>query len=455
MRLLAAALLLSAGTHTSAPVPAPAALPVPDVPDVIEDFYANGTVKVRYTVDEKGRKDGAYTEFWKNGELRLRARYRAGELDGPYATFYEDGSKHVYTGYARGKLKGKLTERRPDGSLRRTETYDKHGLLDGIRELYAERRVKSRQKWKDGVLVEIDGVVPYPRELDFLRAGLEAIYAVEASAPADDDGDGSAEGDVTGERSGEELEAEALDADRAAGLRRLRAYRFLAELAYQDTELDDTFNFHCQWAAKILFAIGRLDHHPENPGWPEQEYQDAYRGTSRSNLASSGSIPYSVDMYMDDSDPSNIDRIGHRLHCLAPALKKTGFGAFDRYSAMWSMDRSRGKVPDWDVICYPSRGYMPVEYFGERHAWSITFKRRPGRKSELDVKIWALDEILDKVEPPLELDHLGITGRTLVFRPAHLDLTPGNRYRVEISGLKGGKRDGPFMFLVEFVDLGE
>ena len=403
----------------------------------VEEFYADGAVKLRYDVDDKARKHGNYTEFYRGGGIKVRARYRAGELDGAYASFHDDGSKHVYAKYKRGALHSKYTDRLPDGNLRLTAQY-KEGELHGLREFFAGKKVASRQRWKDGVLLSIDGVVPFPLSKDEIKAGLDAIYAPEAELPL-----------------APESDAETLQIERVRGLLRVTAYRFLVGISYEHLALDDDYDYFCQWGAKLCAAIDRLDHTPENPGWPAAEYRDGYRGTSNSNLATTGDIPGSVDMYMNDSDPSNIDRIGHRMHCLNPALGKTGFGSFGGYSAMWSLDRS-GKVKQADVIAYPPRGYVPTAYFGDRHAWSLGLNdgHRIGAVADVTVKVWQLDDTYAKTGEPLPIDHMGKVGaNTLVFRPVGLLVADGERYWIEIQGLKGGKRNEPLRYLVEFADL--
>src|SRR5438045_1192356 len=80
--------------------------------------------------------------------------------------------------------------------------------------------------------------------------------------------------------------------------------------------------------------LGRLDHDPRNPGLPEDQYQLARKAAGSSNLGwfgkgQSDSLALSVDMFMDDSDETNIDRVGHRRWCLNPAMKKVGFGQAD------------------------------------------------------------------------------------------------------------------------------
>ena len=410
----------------------------PAAVETVEELWSHGGVRLRYGLDDRGRRHGNYTAYYENGTVQLRARYRAGELEGTWASFYEDGSKHVYAKYRGGKLHGKWTERVPGGDLAASATY-RDGLLDGQRTFYAEGKPIQKQRWREGRLELLDGVVAFPRTLEALTAELLGIRAVappepEAKAP----------------------EAERLALERARGLNRLQEYRALCGLPWRGLSLEPDFDLHAQWGARLCHAIGRLDHTPANPGWPEEDYRRGYRGTSRSNLATTGDVARSIDMYMDDSDPSNIDRIGHRMHCLARTLAKTGFGSHGGYSAMWSMDRS-GREPKVDVVAYPPAGYVPVDRFGARHAWSLSFApghRRVPPVEELSVRVVPLDERYAPAGPPLALDHLARLGsHTLVFRPVGLEVRAGARYWLEIEGLDGTKRDEVDRHLVEFVDL--
>src|SRR4029077_3394910 len=99
----------------------------------------------------------------------------------------------------------------------------------------------------------------------------------------------------------------------------------------------------------------------------------AYSGTSRSNLGMGLlTLADAVDAWMFDSDAGSIERLGHRRWCLNPAMQKTGFGRSGAFTVMYSFDQSRAKVPEFHFICYPAHGYMPLEFFSPRTAWSIT-----------------------------------------------------------------------------------
>src|SRR5436190_23920150 len=55
----------------------------------------------------------------------------------------------------------------------------------------------------------------------------------------------------------------------AQALERLKAYRYLAQVPYEDVTLDRGYNEMCLAAARLCAKIGRLEHQPKNPGLPE------------------------------------------------------------------------------------------------------------------------------------------------------------------------------------------
>lgn len=409
----------------------------------VEETYPDGTVEVRYSVDENGVRHGPYIEYHRNGKLRVKARYRKGLLESLYESYHETGERYVTCAYRRGELHGKYQERWEDGTPYLEGQY-RNGKRQGRFEVFEEKKRVAEQEWEAGVLVELDGMVPHPRSREEVLEALERIEGPPADALD------------PGEIDPAEIDpAELHEEDRQAALKRLQAYRYLCELPYEDMALDPAMNEATEAAARLLEVIGHLDHTPPNPGIPEEEYRLGYRGTSHSNLAITSSMRASVDSYMDDSDPSNIDGLGHRRWCLNPPMKKTGFGLKGRFSAMWSFDSSRARLPTWEAVHYPPRGYVPCDYFGERHAWSVRLNLNRWARlkpDEVEVELWWLDEEYVKVGEALEFDHLRVTADTVAFRPADLQLMEGNRYRVEIRGLNGPQRRDRIDYVVEFLE---
>jgi len=318
---------------------------------------------------------------------------------------------------------------------------------------------------EESTVLAVEGVPTYPRTLDDLRRGLEAIYkAVPAPFTAAPPSSKQA-GANASTSSTSTMPDPAASADAVAAVRRLNAYRFLAGLPANVT-LDADQSFSAQAGAKLLNAIGKLDHTPPNPGLPEAEYQDGYNGTSHSNIYEGGAgtpLASTVDGYMDDSDPGNIKALGHRRWCLNPQMQTTGFGKVDKFSAMWSMDSRRPNTPDWEMIAFPARGYMPTEYFHADFAWCVLLNTQHFKAPDLDTVEVSLRSLDDALQPgsPLEIDYKNVdtagygAGVAVIFKPKSLDTAPGRRYGVELKGLTtAASKPTTIRYVVEFAELG-
>ncbi|MCB9919625.1 MAG: hypothetical protein H6832_14575 [Planctomycetes bacterium] len=387
--------------------------------------YDDGAVHERYHVDEAGVKQGSSTEYWPNGRTQCRATYLDGALHGRVERFYEDGSRFVIAYYRKGTLHGAYDEYSGERHVR--AKYD-GGSLHGRFEVTRGRDV-SRRVFDHGKIVSLDGAVVFARTDEAIRERLTQIETVDetsvAKATAAED---------------------ALALERMRGLARLNAYRYLCGIPC-DVVLDPAFNAYTDAAASLCKAIGRLDHKPPNPGWPKDRFEFGFEGTSHSNLAVTSSLPSSIDQYMNDSDPSNIDRIGHRRWCLNPTMAKTGLGRDERFAAMWSMDGSRKSTPRLDFVSYPPAGFVPIEYFGPRHAWSITFSASTSHKklAESEIRLYRLDERFLRVGEALPFDACHVAaggfgggGACLVFRSPKAEIAPGARY--EVAVMTGGDK---------------
>ena len=447
----------------------------------IETHFPGGEVMERFEVDEKGQKSGNYRRYREDGSVVVTAAYKRDELHGRYAELdasgalvlealygggkrngywrtFEDGVRtlnatykndllngrwesvtpdetHSVTAtYRYGVLDGRYKEVRPESKWERSATYKK-GELQGKAKISVNRKTVSTRKWEKGTLVQLDGRVPYPVPLEELTAELAEARVV---GPTD--------------------ESDPISGDRMFALMRLKVYRALCRVPWRDITLVQEWNELCDAAGEVCEANGELDHTPEQPeGMDDERFRQGYEGTSHSNLAMGSGLAGSVEQYMDDSDPSNIDRIGHRRWCLNPTMGKTGFGASGTWSAMWSMDGSGPGVKGMAAVLYPPPGYVPVDLFGPRHAWSIQLLKGkvPSSGKALDIEVVRLDEYYQPRGEPLELDWKDMAGGgfggspCLVFRPVDLQVRPGLRYGVKVS-LDGGKSVA-FEYLVEFV----
>lgn len=433
----------------------------------------NGVISARYEVDEQGRKHGKFTAWFEDGTVRRRAfykegrlsgscsdygangkltltcRYRAGVRHGSSRSYHPGGKLHIVSAYRAGRLHGKYTEKSPAGDTIEAAVY-RDGAFHGKRTLHRNRRPVAVQEWTAGRLRRMNGVVTHPKSLESIRKTLLKIL-----------GDKRAFADHALARASYAPASGTQEEQIAAALARLRAYRFLVDVPWKDVVTTPERNRYAEAGAKLCKRIGHLDHTPGNPGMPEKEYAEAYTGTSSCNLSVGTTVEYSVDGYMDDSDPTNIAKVGHRSYCMSPQLQKTGFGFDGVYSAMWALDRSRSKVPDYEFVAFPPRGFTPVGFFGEHYAWSVSLSPRhfgPPVPGSVRVGVFPLDERAMPAAESLEIDSFYVLqdGRGIpymvIFRPQGIDVFPGRRYWVKISGLDG-RKTRTLHYLVEFCSL--
>lgn len=446
--------------------------PAPSARDETTETWPDGKPKKRYTRDDAGRLQGDYLEWWENGKLAVHTNYSNGGMDGNYVSFFETGVSHVTAKYWHGKLNSAYREDGPDGKPFIEANYV-DGELDGKRTVRRGGAPVSVQTWKKGLLLDLMGVVPYPQTQAALKAGLAAIAAgtkpkiADGSVPPADPKAKKKPGEKEkksekGARvklplpDGYGPDADAKLPQRFAALKRLQEYRLLANVAWEDLELAPRYDYFCDWGSRLLDKVGHLEHTPPNPGVPDSEYRDGFTGTSNSNLFSAPDLRESVDAYMDDSDATNIGKVGHRRHCIHPNLMVTGFGNSDHFSAMWSLDRSRGLAKLPATVTWPAAGFMSTRHFGTRHAWNCSFfgvneGELPG-SGELDVRVYPMDDNYEPAEKALELDFRTVDGDAVIFRPVLKGLLSGQRFWVEIHDAP--TKGKVTKYLVEFVDLG-
>jgi hypothetical protein len=401
--------------------------------ETVEEKYPSGKVKRKYQTDAQGKRAGFYVEYFENGRVKVRATCKADAFDGPYTELYPNGTTHTTITYKAGRRAGAYTELDDKGKKKLTAGY-RDDKLHGVLKQYDKGKEVFTHAFKDGEPV-------FSRTLDKTRATLEQLTTPSEA----------------------EKTASPAEAERMAALRRLKAYRFLCGVPYENLELDPELNRYCEAGAKLCEKIGRIEHTPANPGLPEEEYQAGYKGTSHSNLhQGQKNLAHSVDGYMNDSDARNIAHVGHRRWCINPSMQKTGFGRSAGFCAMWSFDKSQPVVPDYNFISYPPNGYIPIQYISRRHAWNISLHPRKFLAPDQSVKVtvYEVDPFLYRVGEPLSFNHNSVdtTGPgipyCLIFRPENARLEDGQRYMIEVEGLRDVLgRPVPLRFLVVFVDL--
>ena len=238
-------------------------------------------------------------------------------------------------------------------------------------------------------------------------------------------------------------------------LNSLNCMRYIAGL--QEVSLNSEYNELAQYASLVDCVNNVLTHAPEQPeDMPADIFQLGATGAGSSNMCFSTirNIAHTVIGYMNDSDSSNISRLGHRRWCLNPDMKKTGFGAVDRYSAMYVFDHGRAGATE-KRVCWPAQN-MPTEYFSSYVAWSISMgenlskydiKVNLTRKS--DLKEWNFNENSADGDFYVDNSYYGQRG-CIIFRPSNISYSSGDVFDVRIEGM-----DEPVEYTVNFFSLSE
>jgi antitoxin component YwqK of YwqJK toxin-antitoxin module len=504
--LLALLPLLRDGAHHDRQ---PTALPITCSEEVVER-YATGEVHLRYEVNEEGQRNGPLQEFAQDGSLLVKTRFykglehgsrveydatgevcrkvkmargqpsgrelvyhpsgerklvatwKAGKLHGDYATYLEDGRpvlsaeyragllhgtyrEHhasgrvtLETNYVDGQLWGERIETSVDGTRVELRTYEA-ARLHGTLSLVENGETLTNQEWRRGQIAKLDGIVIFPRQRDPLFDELAEILGIE-EAP-------------TGPTTYASIEEE-----RAAGLRRLQAYRALCGVPWRELHLDNDLNSRCTDAARLNELNGKLSHRPDRPeGVTDEVYERGLEAAQNSNLHEGYHLPGSIDSYMDDSDPSNIDRVGHRRWCINPAMDRAGLGRSGRFSAMWAHKTGGSKPSAQQLVLYPPRGHVPKGLFGKEHAWSITYSRELelGQLGEPEVSLTRLGPDYLPMGEPLVVDYVNLEtggfgfGPCLIFRFGDVDIDEGAIYRC-LARVPGNLRDLTVEYVVRF-----
>ena len=159
-----------------------------------------------------------------------------------------------------------------------------------------------------------------------------------------------------------------------SGMDALNLARYIAKLP-NDIVDDDLYRSYAQAGAVLLDSLGYLDHEPGQPSnMTSAFYYLAYNGTSRSNLIQGFAEEDLVDAvwaYMDDSDASNIDVVGHRRWILSPKMAKASVGISGNFSTLYIFDESRKGNIEVDFTPWPGN-LFPISQVRKDLAWSVS-----------------------------------------------------------------------------------
>jgi len=239
------------------------------------------------------------------------------------------------------------------------------------------------------------------------------------------------------------------------GLKMLNFIRYLAGIPDAVT-LNASLNETCQNACVLMAATRKIAHAIGKPANMSASFHTkAAVGLRRSNLRYAGkpiTLDRAVRDWTDDSDRSNIDRLGHRSGILTYLMRKTGFGMAGQYSAVDVRDYEVSGAVTWpehhEFMCWPAAGYFPVQMMHRGTAWKITLRfnfdpvSKPFSKYSLTLKrmndgrIWKFSE--GDTKYTRDGNYISsYVGPVFIFRPdASFTCNPGDIYEVSLKGLE-------------------
>lgn len=383
----------------------------------VEEKWPSGNILKKYSRNNENKKTGAYTEFYENGQIKIKANYNNDQLEGFYYEFLENGKKSLDTQYTKG-------------------------LKNGLNRIYTNGLLTKEEIW-------VDGLLAFPHSILEITQTLHSIEKLKTEFIGEFPKDFK-----------EERFTKIIENDNIAGLTKLREYRYLCGLPYEDLQINKSYIAHNLDAVLILKKLNGLTHQPINPGLPENTYQSGYKGTMCSNLTWSNygmCASLSVDIYMDDSEQVNLEFLGHRRWCLNPQMQATGFALDGCFSAMWTQNIDREKITSFDYICFPAKGFMPNSHFKNINAWSVTLNPNLYRLPEKESVTINISSVKNSIKNELKISYQNIDknfigiNNCIIFKPENISTAQKSRYFVSIKGLKDIQgKDTKIEYFMEF-----
>jgi len=253
----------------------------------------------------------------------------------------------------------------------------------------------------------------------------------------------------------------------------IRFARYLAGVSGY-ISMDPFLGNRAQKGAFIL-NLSNFSHFPDSPdGMPLSFYNSGSKALESSTLCNGwDSLTSSIKEGVLRCDGlENLLTVKHRRLLLDPSLFRVGFGFVNNKSVI-TLEKNESSIVDYDLICWPSPGVFPREFFDADDPWSVSFNPEyyyaPSEKVTVkiirssDSRIWELDSSLgfpNDGNAFLNVDETN-SDNVLVFRPPVEDLLDSNgvsiikdKYTIIISNLRKKNGDtGNINYSITFFDL--
>jgi len=116
-------------------------------------FTGEVTGRVKGKIN-KGKREGEWLEYYKNGSLESKSNYKDGKEEGELFWYYQNGKLEIKGNYKDGKEEGEFLSYDVNGQLVYKYNY-KEGELEGEwLNYYENSQLKEKRIYKNGEIIE-------------------------------------------------------------------------------------------------------------------------------------------------------------------------------------------------------------------------------------------------------------------------------------------------------------
>jgi antitoxin component YwqK of YwqJK toxin-antitoxin module len=113
-------------------------------------IYSEGKLLRQGKLDDQGREQGLWREFYEDGKIKSEGNYKDGKREKPWNFYFNNGQVEQTGEYVKGKPSGEWKKYFQDGNLNRDEFYD-NGKENGIMTEYArDSTIIAKGNYVDG-----------------------------------------------------------------------------------------------------------------------------------------------------------------------------------------------------------------------------------------------------------------------------------------------------------------